>query len=144
MIQGVITSLIGGLIGYFFRQLLDWFFLFRKSPYSGTWEDEIMNSNEEIEKRDTYQIKHNRRTNEIKGTISRYQPVDQNHRKWKMVGKIDGNYIIFSFWSEISTHKSHGCVYLKHAEDNVFEGYYLEDHKDGKIDKTHIRLKKKD
>ena len=143
LVQGVITSLLGAIIGFFAHKLWDFFFLFRKSAFSGVWEGEI-NKNGQIEKRDSYKIKHNKRTNELYGTISRIYPENQTYRKWKMVGKLDGDgYILYSFWSVVSTHRSRGVVYLRHKEDNVFEGYYLEDHIEGKIDKTSIRLIKK-
>lgn len=142
--QGIIINLICGLVGFFLPKIWDWFFYFRKSPYSGVWEGEIMNNKGQVEKRDTYKVKHNRRTNELSGYIRRMKPIDQNYRKWKMMGKIDGDgYILFVFSSMVSTHRSRGCAYLRHKEDNVFEGYYLEDHRDGKIDKTQIRLVKK-
>lgn len=43
----------------------------------------------------------------------------------------------------VGTHKSRGCAFLRHKKDDVYEGYYLEDHDDGIIDKTPIRLIKK-
>lgn len=98
LIQGVITSLTGAAIGFFARIAWDWFFSFRKSPYKGVWEDEIMNDEGVVVKHDSYKIKHNRRTNEITGTISRMYPTDQTRRRWKMIGTVDGgSYILFSF-----------------------------------------------
>lgn len=95
-------------------------------------------------KRDIYKIKHNRKTNELRGHIKRYFPEDQSYREWEMVGKVDGDgYILICFWSKVKTYKSRGCIFTRHKGDNIFEGYYLEDHKDGKIDRTPIRLKKK-
>lgn len=144
LIPGLITNLIAMGIGFCGRHLWDWMFSFRKSPFAGDWEGEITNNKGAVEKRDFYKIKHNRRTSELSGTINRIFPNSQTHRKWKMIGKVDGDgYVLFSFWSIVGTHKSRGCAFLKHKEDNVFEGYYLEDHKEGKIDKTPIRLVKK-
>lgn len=116
-----------------------------KSKYTGTWSDEIYNrekykSGEKvIEKRDIFELKHNKDSDEIMGTIKRVYPPEQN-RNWQFTGIIDGETIILTFWTRDLV-KSKGCVYVTHVDDNIYEGYYLEKYEE-EIVKTPIRLKK--
>lgn len=38
--------------------------------------------------------------------------------------------------------KSRGCIYVKMKSNDDFQGFYLEEHEDGKIDKTPLILRK--
>ena len=58
-----------------------------------------------------------------------------------MNGAIDDGFFIASFWRN-GPQKSNGCIYAKLIADELYEGYYLEEH-NGVIDKTPILLKKK-
>ncbi len=135
----IICSVIGTVICTVSAKLYYDYQKYRKSEYSGVWYDEILDDNGNVVKKDEYDIKHDQRTHTIKGTIKRYYPEGQNHRQWSMNGVIDDRFIIISFWRN-GPQKSNGCIYAKLTEDFVYEGFYLEEHKEGTIDKTPIRL----
>jgi hypothetical protein len=115
-----------------------------RSTYTGTWEDEIFENDTRttVIKRDSFQLKHNKKDNTIYGTIKRIEPKNQDYREWNCTGVIDQGYLILSFWSKDSNTKSNGCIYVHHIDDYVYEGYYLEEHRQGKIDVTPINLYK--
>lgn len=124
----------------------------RNSAYNGTWEQLIYENNDvncqgEIIKRDLYEIKHirSKRTDKLvinmTGTIKRVYPIEQSARIWDFFGYLDGDVLTIMYQSQ-EGQKSRGCIYLKLAPDFLFHGYYLEEHIDGTIDKTPLILKK--
>lgn len=38
--------------------------------------------------------------------------------------------------------KSRGCIYVKMKSNDDYQGFYLEEHQDGKIDKTPLTIRK--
>jgi hypothetical protein len=60
----------------------------------------------------------------IRGTIQRYQPEHQSHRRWKFVGRLRGDAIIAVYWSK-DTVSSSGCWYVVQKNDFKYTGSYL-------------------
>lgn len=142
IIISIICSVIGTVICTIVGKVFyDWQ-KYKQSEFSGLWYDEIIDKKGEVEKRDEYNIKHNKKTHTITGTIKRYYPEEQKHRHWTLNGVIYDRYIIISFW-HIGPQKSNGCIYAKLVDDFIYEGFYLEEHNEGVIDKTPIRLLRK-
>lgn len=124
----------------------------RKSEYTGKWDQFVYSQGDdmyqgEVIKRDQYEIKHikmrytgNLVTN-IHGTIQRVIPLDQTHRHWDCIGYLDGE-ILTILYQSMEGQKSRGCIYLRLFNDFEFRGYYLEEHRDGTIDKTPVIIKK--
>lgn len=135
----IVITIIMAILTWVIAQLT----AFVGSKYTGKWADEIYDPGEKnIIKRDEYNLRHNKFTNRIKGSIKRVEPNDQRHREWVCTGIIDGDYLILTFWSCKALLRSNGCIYAKHTGDNTFDGYYLEEH-NGVIDQTKIRLIKR-
>ena len=139
--SGVLASALVAAFGAVLKKFYEWLRLYRQSPYSGKWEDEIYANDQrnDVVKRDTYNIKHNKKDGTLTGTIRRTQPHNQSNRNWNLRGVINKNHIIIVFWTSDPMKKSNGCIYAKHIGDYEYEGYYLEEH-DSKIDKTPIKL----
>lgn len=112
-----------------------------ESEFSGNWLDEIYSddSRATVIKRDRFYLKHDKHNHTVKGTIKRISPEDQIYREWECNGVIYDRFIILSFW-RIGPQKSNGCIYAKLTRDRRYEGYYLEEHQTGEIDKTPISL----
>ncbi len=149
ILLGVVASVVFAAMTYCLNKLRVWYFYYRNSKYSGTWVDEIYDTeafkerNERIVvKRDEYTLVHNKRTNRVVGTVRRVFPMDQSYREWKLTGVIQNQTLIFTFWADDAI-KSHGCVYACLTDDYTFEGFYLGEHKTaGVIDETPIKLRK--
>lgn len=97
----------------------------RSSKYSGKWIQSIYTkadfSGTPI-KQDIYNIKH-KKTNysgkliiNIEGTISRSYPKIQSHRKWDIIGYLDGDILTILYQAQ-EGQKSRGCIY---ATDLLF------------------------
>ena len=142
--SGVAASLVATVLVFFANRIVKKYRFYHDAPFSGEWQDEIVNS-QGIKKVDVYTLKHNRRDGTITGTIHRILPIEQNYRRCHCLGVVDGNHLILTFWPirENNISRVNGCMYLKHAKDNTFKGFYLAEHND-KIDMTPITLKKKD
>lgn len=149
LIVGVITGIVVLIIGWFANKCL-LYYNTRSSKYSGKWIQSIYTkadfSGTPI-KQDIYNIKH-KKTNysgkliiNIEGTISRSYPKIQSHRKWDIIGYLDGDILTILYQAQ-EGQKSRGCIYAKLYTDFEFRGYYLEEHKDGTIDKTPVIIKK--
>lgn len=141
---GVLSGAFLALVMFLFKKGYEKLKNYKNSPYSGKWEDDIFedDTKQKIVKKDEYIIQHNKRDNTLTGSIRRILPVEQKHREWKMQGVINGNYLIIVFWAS-PMQKSNGCIYAKLSGDYEYSGYYLEEY-EGIIDKTPIRLRKKD
>lgn len=142
--EGFLSNLWSEIIIAIIMAILTWVVAqltaFVGSKHTGKWVDEIYDSSGiNIIKRDEYTLRHNKFSNKIRGSITRIEPNDQRHRQWICTGVIDGDYLILTFWSYKKLLKSNGCIYARHTGDNIFDGYYLEDH-NGVIDQTKIRL----
>lgn len=139
-------------IGWLGRNLVNWF-RSHASPYSGEWEQQIyeasdVNCKGSPIKIDTYKIKHKKSIYagklvvNVTGTIMRNSPSGQTDKRWNFIGYLDGDVLTIIYQSR-EGQKSRGCIYVKLVEDFKFKGYYLEEHKDGQIDKTPLVIKKK-
>jgi hypothetical protein len=151
IVIGILTGIIVAIIAYCFKNIIS-YWKSRNSAYNGTWEQLIYENDDvnyqgEIIKRDIYQIKHIRYKHTEKlvvnmtGTIKRVYPIVQNARIWDFFGYLDGDVLTVIYQSQ-EGQKSRGCIYLKLVSDLKFQGYYLEEHRDGMIDKTPLILKK--
>lgn len=149
--DGIIVSLIAAIICWGVKEILDARKI-KKSIYSGVWEQLIYNNSDysgKPIKRDLYKLKHKKlsysgkMTVNIRGTLSRIVPESQNYREWDVIGYLDGN-ILTMLYQAKEAQRSRGCIYVKLVADFEFRGYYLEEHKDGTIDKTPLIIKKKE
>lgn len=142
-ICGGATFVIGKLFGLMKK---------RESEYTGEWEQLIYeNGDNDCQgkpiKQDRYELKHSkhRRSDSlvvnVRGTIRRIVPVASNNRQWKFIGYLDGNVLTILYQAN-EGQRSRGCIYLKLVSDFQFKGYYLEEHKDGTIDKTPLIIRK--
>lgn len=148
--DGIIASIVAAIICWVIKKALE-IIQIKKSIYSGNWEQLIYDNNDytgEPIKRDIYKLKHKKlrysgkMTVNIVGTISRVSPEEQKHRKWDVIGYLEGN-ILTMLYQAKEAQKSRGCIYVKLYADFEFRGYYLEEHSDGTIDKTPLIIKKK-
>lgn len=122
-----------------------------KSEYTGEWEQFIYEDGDDDcqgdpIKTDKYELihsKHRRSRNlvNIHGTIKRILPSTPNDRQWKFIGCLEGD-ILTILYQANEGQKSRGCIYLRLVSDFQFKGYYLEEHKDGTIDKTPLIIRK--
>jgi len=124
----------------------------RKSEYTGKWNQFIYKQDDdnyqgEVIKQDQYDIKHakvmysGKLVANIHGTIQRVSPAVQAHRRWDCIGYLDGD-VLTILYQSMEAQKSRGCIYLRLTGDFEFRGFYLEEHKDGTIDKTPVIIKK--
>jgi len=118
----VISSIVGAAF-VFLAQFLYRFINERYAPFTGLWENHIYNEKGEIIKRDLIKVK--QRGEILHGVISRFEPEDQIHRQWKMIGRIRGQDFFAIFWSIDPGVYSYGSWYVRQRGDYHFEGYYL-------------------
>lgn len=151
IIVGIISSAIIAGVGFAINRIYSYIKV-RKSEYTGKWEQLIYASGDEgyegeIVKQDQYDIKHTklkysgRLVSNIRGTIQRVSPTNQRHRRWDCIGYLDGE-VLTILYQSMEAQKSRGCIYLRLFKDFEFRGYYLEEHKDGTIDKTPVIIRK--
>ena len=152
IVTGVVSSLIVAIAGAALTRIY-WCLKIRKSEYSGIWRQEIYENNDYSGrpiKVDEYEIKHKKLlysgklTVNITGKIHRKEPANEDHRWWDFVGYLDGD-ILTILYQSIEGQKSRGCIYVKLSHQNGqddFRGFYLEEHIDGKVDKTPLIIKK--
>lgn len=149
LITGVITGVISTGIVVWITSVYQTF-KSRHSEYSGLWEQLIFPYNDENyeevpRKRDFYDMQHKKMRNTDKlvinifGTIQRDYP--QRSKEWDINGYLDGDVLTILYQSKAGQ-KSRGCIYLILYKDYEFRGFYLEEHKDGTIDKTPLILRK--
>ena len=152
-IQEFIVAIISGLIvaGLIAsaNKIVDWINI-KTSKYSGKWWQYIYDNFEyegEPIKTDIYHIKHRKAkytgklTVNITGTIKRVKPESHNHRKWDIIGYLDGD-VLTIIYQSYEGQKSRGCIYVRLYGDFEFRGFYLEEHKDGTIEKLPLIIKK--
>ncbi len=151
VMAGILATCIVGIVGFWGKKIFE-IIRIRKSEYTGKWEQLIYANEDElytgsVVKRDIYEIKHTKMlytgklVMNIRGTIHRVAPVEQQHRKWDCIGYLDGDILTILYQSK-EAQKSRGCIYLRLFKDFEFRGYYLEEHRDGTIDKTPLIIRK--
>ena len=152
LIIGIITGLIVAMVLHLCN-VLRLIIKNRESDLTGEWVQNIYAVNDkkyqgEIVKSDTYKLKHMRifETDEISininGTIERTFPQNQNDKRWTFIGCYSGNVLTILFQSK-EGQRSRGCIYAKLIGSYEFRGFYLEEHKDGTIDKVPLIIKKR-
>ena len=151
IIVGIISSGIVVVMGWFGKTYLGYLRI-KKSEYTGKWDQFIYAQDDdmyqgEVLKRDQYEIKHSKvkytgnLVTNLCGTIQRVFPLEQTHRHWDFIGYLDGE-VLTILYQAMEGQKSRGCIYLRLYRDFEFRGFYLEEHKDGNIDKTPVIIKK--
>jgi|GEM_PF-5627697 len=142
LVIGIVAAALFELGKYFVQNLI-----YKRSEYSGNWINYIYGESGEIIKVDKLKIKHNKKTEEFKGSIIRKVPLSHTHRKWKCKGVFYKNVMLMVFWPKENIH-SYGVAYFQHFqqdEDYKYSGYYLkykEAEKD--IEKVKIDIKQVD
>ena len=149
LIIGVVTSILVSIIGWLVKQGI-LIMVNKSSKYSGKWIQLIYEHNNYSGipiKKDIYCIKHKKirysgkLVVNMEGTIERFYPEFQKHRKWDVIGYLQGDVLTLLYQSQ-EGQKSRGCIYARLYTDFEFRGFYLEEHKDGRIDKTPVIIKK--
>lgn len=149
IIVGIITSIIVTFGVWLIKNGVQ-LYVNRSSKYSGKWIQMIYERNDYLGnpiKEDVYNIKHKKiryggkMIINVEGTIERSYPESQKHRKWDVIGYLEGDVLTLLYQSH-EGQKSRGCIYVKLYTDFEFRGFYLEEHKDGRIDKTPVVIKK--
>ncbi len=151
LMVGILATCIVGIVSFAGKEIFK-FIKMSKSEYTGKWEQLIYENEDEqytgsVIKRDIYEIKHTKifytgkLVINISGTIRRVAPAEQQHRRWDCIGYLDGEVLTILYQSK-ELQKSRGCIYLRLFKDFEFRGYYLEEHKDGTIDKTPLIMRK--
>ena len=150
IIVGLITGFIVSIVCFGLTKAHE-IFKIKKSKFSGEWEQQIFDEDSyegKPIKTDIYKLKHKkirysgRLVVNIEGTIIRKYPIQQEPKKWNFIGYLDGDILTMLYQSQ-EGQRSRGCIYVKLYRDFEFRGYYLEEHKDGTIDKTPLIIKKR-
>ena len=168
IIEYIITFVIGVIVTlfteYFITRRVD-SKNERKSDYTGYGRQRIFLPNDieckgECIKEDIYNLKHyetngrqrNRRIHgmnvNLHGEIFRVRPKSQQ-REWRFIGYLADEVMTILYEPKSKRKKSRGCIYLKKIRDestgnDFFRGFYLEEHRDGSIDKTPLTLTKEE
>ena len=141
LIIGVIGSLLATLIVFLLKKLYGHRKI-NKSRYSGYWSTEIYENGYDGEKipptkTDYLLLKHDKKTDEFKGAISRYLPDEQKYRNWVFKGVFTKDTMLLVFWSKEDI-SSYGVEYLIMTDDFEYRGYYLKrDKEKGTTDGFH-------
>lgn len=140
-----IIAVIGFVIKYFYKNRGT-----RKSPYTGWWKQSIYeigddNCEAEPKKIDYYLLKHSKHKHSenlvinIEGTIRRKEP--EEGRTWNVSGYLADDTLTLLYRAH-EGQKSRGCIYAKMQSNDDYQGFYLEEHRDGRIDKTPLIIRK--
>lgn len=134
---GVIGSLIAVLVQHYGSKINQ-----LTGSYSGIWEDEIYDENGSIIKKDRFELRQEGEL--LKGTIVRFYPEEQSHRRYFFSGRIRLGIFFAIFWSQDRSIPSNGSWYLRQAGDDEFEGYYfkLDQNNPNNVVPVPIRLKR--
>lgn len=148
IIVGLIPAIILGVPG-FIKKI--WNNLkMRHSVYTGWWEQLIYEKGDDAcngqpIKTDYYYLKHvkNKYSGSLvinmEGRIWRKEPVEG--RTWNVCGYLADD-ILTLLYRASEGMKSRGCIYVKMQINDEFKGFYLEEHQDGRIDKTPLIIRK--
>lgn len=122
----------------------------RSSIYTGWWEQCIYeigddNCKGNVVKTDFYLLKHSKNKYSgslvinIEGTIRRKEPT--TGRSWNASGYL-ADEVLTLLYRAHEGQKSRGCIYVKMKSSDDYQGFYLEEHQDGMIDKTPFIIRK--
>ena len=119
---GLLCNVLGGLIvapiPYLTSQIRE-----SRGEFTGNWMDEILDDDGHVIKRDEIVMK--QRGREIRGTIHRVFPPDQEYRRYRFRGFVRGESIIAIFWSTQESVRSFGSWHVQHTGDFIYDGFYL-------------------
>lgn len=146
---GFVTSALVAVGGFLIKYILDRREI-RVSPNTGWWEQCIYdigddNCEGDIVKKDYYLLKHSKNKYSgklvinIEGTIRRKEP--NVGRMWNVSGYLSDE-VLTLLYRAYEGMKSRGCIYVKMQGNDDYKGFYLEEHHDGKIDKTPLIIRK--
>lgn len=122
----------------------------RSSNYTGWWEQRIYKIGDDsctgdVIKTDYYLLKHSKNKYSgnlvinIEGTIRRMEPT--TGRAWNTSGYL-ADEVLTLLYRAYEGQKSRGCIYVKMKSNDDYQGFYLEEHQDGKIDKIPLIIRK--
>jgi len=119
---GIISTLIATLIAWLCKQ---WYENRQfQSKYSGKWETKIYDTNDTVVKSDILEIKHNKKTFIVKGTLKRKFPEIERGKCWFISGILQNNiFVWYTYTYEPIPSMASSCVRLE--DDYCFKGYYL-------------------
>ncbi len=120
------------------------------SIHTGWWEQCIYKIGDnsctgDVVKTDYYLLKHSKNKYSgnlvinIEGTIRRKEPT--TGRAWNVSGYL-ADEVLTLLYRAYEGQKSRGCIYVKMKSNDDYQGFYLEEHQDGKIDKTPLIIRK--
>jgi hypothetical protein len=126
--NNIFWAIIGSIVGAIVVLILEQFLNFLKSrnrDYSGRWEQVIYDENGKIVKKD--EVACRQIGDSLSGEIHRFDPSEQNSKKWKFKGKIKGNFFFGMFWAiDVRTNpKSYGTLQLYITNANLMKGFYV-------------------
>ena len=144
-ISSGIIAFVTFLIDYLYRNRD-----IRSSRYTGWWEQYIYETGDDncegkVAKIDYYLLKHSKNKYSgdlvinIEGTIRRKKP--KEGRSWNVSGYLADD-ILTLLYRAHEGQKSRGCIYAKMKINDDYQGFYLEEHQDGRIDKTPLIIRK--
>jgi hypothetical protein len=125
----LIALLIGILANYTFAEFNNW----RKSKIeyrstlTGNWTQMIYEDiSTKIRAIDDVKCRHNNKTNQITGDISRFEPSAEGYKKWKFSGQFRQDTIYLTFWSVSDKNPSNGTIIMNFDEGKKeFVGQYV-------------------
>lgn len=146
---GFITSSVIAIISFLIKYIYQNHGI-RSSIYTGWWEQCIYkigdnNCSGDVIKTDYYLLKHSKNKYSgslvinIEGIIRRMEPT--TGRTWNVSGYL-ADEVLTLLYRAHEGQKSRGCIYVKMKSNDDYQGYYLEEHQDGKIDKIPLIIRK--
>ena len=124
LLINIVYSVLGSVVTVACHNI--WlFWQSRCGKYTGIWTQKI-NTNDGTSKVDIVNLKHNKLSDRLKGTIVRRNPSNQNKKKWDVEGIVVGNmlYLIYKSCNIEINPSSFGTIHLHNINDNELSGYY--------------------
>lgn len=118
----------GGIIGVLVGVLAQEGFLYlrsRRGILTGTWSQIIDAQKGEPFKHDLLRCRHF--GSDLRGTIERIEPKDQDYKRWTFRGKRIGNLVFVTFWTsdQVKNPASYGTIQLNVINENDLRGFYV-------------------
>ena len=120
-ITGLCTTLIVTALYNWNRKRAEY-----KSKLTRTWSQSVYEHYPtNIRAKDIVKCKHNKKTDQVSGEISRVFPDTEKHKKWKFSGRFNENTIYLTFWPVADKTPSFGTIIMNFdVEKNKFLGGY--------------------
>jgi len=127
--RDIVIALVSGIVVYFITTGFSKWRKSRieyKSTLTGTWTQLVYeNYPNEIRAKDTVNCKHNKKTNEISGDISRFFP-ETDKKEWRISGRFSNDIIYLTFWPKRDKKTSSGTIIMNFNEgQDKFMGQYM-------------------